>query len=1426
MNGGASMSSGRTGLEIAIVGMAGRFPGAPSVDGLWRLLAEAREGITFFSDAELADAGVAPSLRADPAYVPARGALEGADLFDAGFFGFSPREAEVMDPQHRLFLETAWEALEDAGYDPGAYPGAIGVYAGSSLRPHAVRVLSDRDLLASVGAFQAHLSNDKDFLATRAAYRLGLRGPAITVQTACSTSLVAVHLACRALLGGECAMALAGGVSASAEERGGHRWEEGGIVSPDGHCRAFDAGAAGTVNGSGVALVVLKRLDDALADGDTIHAVVRGTAVNNDGAGKVGFTAPGVEGQARAIADALRFAEVDAATVGYVEAHGTGTALGDPIEVAALTQAFRAHTDARGFCALGAVKTNVGHLDAASGVAGLVKAALAVRHGLVPATLHFREPNPALGLEGSPFFVADRLQPWPLRGVRRAGVSSFGVGGTNAHAVLEQAPEAEPSGPSRPLQLLALSARTPAALERARANLAAHLKAHPEQPLADVAHTLRAGRAPFRHRLAIVCRTASEAASALRNAAHPAARTAEAPAGHVSVAFLLSSDGGSPGLAAGIYAGERIFREEVDRCAELLLPHLGLDLRAALFRAPGGEAAAAEHLAQPAVAQAAAFVTGYALARLWMSWGIVPDALLGDGAGELAAACIAGVLPVDDALRLVVERGRGGDLSMDVVRPAPPAIPLISAATGTWITAGQAVDPAYWLRAGEPADFTDAVRALLAEPGRVLLEVGAGSPLGRQARKMAPDRAIVASLPDAPGPDGGLRALLEAAGALWVAGARPDWSAFVADERRRRVPLPTYPFERRSYRLPPRKTDAAPAKRVRVKTGGVEDLLHRPVWDPAPAAGAVPPSEPGTWVVLEDEGGIGARVAQRLVAGGHRVIRVQAGPTFGPAGDDAWTLRPGSGEDFDALLDAPGGAAVGRFIHLWSADAPEPGDPDDVFAREQARGADSLLALAEALARRGAERARITLATAGVHDVSGEEALVPARATAAGVLRAISRRHPGFVFRHVDFGTDAGPRAAARNAEHLLAELLAAGDEDAVAYRGRQRFVQAWDAPAAEAGLAPAALRQDGVYLVTGGLTPAGLALAERLAAPGVRLALLGGLPVPPRELWEMAIASCAHAAGPIEQVRALEAAGAELAFSSADATDLGALRIFAASVRSRWGRLDGAFHLAAEAAKGDGRHGEPPSTDPPDPLDAAVRGATSLRVVFREEALDFCLVLGGIAADAADADPRSAAAAAYLDAFAQAQGRESTFPWISAAIPPIRVSEEGDGIDPAAALDVVRAMLAAPSPRITVRAEDLAPVEPPVPESIAEPRPGPSNPPEAAAPSAGGADGRGLSTPYVAPSNEIEAHVAALWQELLGSGKVGIHDDFFELGGHSLLGIRILSRLRAELRVDLPPETLFQAPTVARLAQVVEAAFMAELDGLSEDDLLALADG
>jgi acyl transferase domain-containing protein len=877
---------------IAIVAVAGRFPGARTVDEFWQNLVAGRETIARFAEHELEPGSPAEmENRSDPAYVRARGILADVELFDAAFFRMSPREADVTDPQQRLFLETAWEALERAGYDPESYPGSIGVFAGMGNNTYfRANLLGRPDLLGQSGELPM-LGNEKDYLATRVSYKLNLRGPSLNIVTACSTSLVAVCQAFQSLVTHQCDMALAGGVSISLPQRRGYLYQEGFITSPDGHCRAFDEMAQGTVFSNGLGIVVLKRLEDALVDRDTIYAVIKGIGVNNDGSERVSFTAPSVNGQSDAISMAQAVAGIDPRSISYVEAHGTGTALGDPVEVAGLTRAFRLETKDVGFCALGSVKTNIGHLDAAAGVTGLIKTAMALHYETLPPTLHFRSPNPKLDLANTPFHVNTELRAWPRTATpRRAGVSSLGAGGTNAHVVLEEAPAAPAAPPDgRKEQLLLLSARSPEALESATGRLREHLEAHPDVPLADVAFTLQAGRHRFDHRRSFVCSSREEAMALCATPDSKRVTTEVRDARRARAAFLFPGQGAQHvNMGRGLYETEPRFRTEVDECAEVLRPLLGLDLRAVLYPEAARAAEALKQINETAITQPALFVIEYALAQLWREWGVEPDAMAGHSLGEYVAACLAGVFSRDDALVLLARRGRliqdlpgglmlavragaadvapllntrvsiaginapnitviSGDHEaigaveevlrgqgiaakplatshafhspmMDAILDAfanevrrvqrhAPRLPFLSSLTGDWITAEAAVDPGYWARQlRQPVRFLDMGARLVEHQERVLLEVGPGRTLAtlvRQQPARTTSQAVVASLDSGQEGSGEVESLLRAAGRLWSAGADLDWVGLQGRDRRRRVPLPTYPFERKRHWVDP-----------------------------------------------------------------------------------------------------------------------------------------------------------------------------------------------------------------------------------------------------------------------------------------------------------------------------------------------------------------------------------------------------------------------------------------------------------------------------------------------------------------------------------------------------------------------------------------------------------------------------------------------
>jgi len=1001
------MSTEDSSLEpIAIVGMSGRFPGASDVGAFWRNLISGRETVSHFDAGELEFS--VPDRGGMEKTVRSRGVLEGVDLFDAEFFGIHPREAELMDPQHRVFLECAWEAIEGAGYDPAEYPGLIGVYAGASLNTYLLYHLEGGSGFAArlagnyqVGEYLAMLGNDKDFLPTRLAYKMGLRGPCVAIQCACSTSLVAVWHACTSLQTYQCDMALAGGVSITFPQRRDYLYQEDGMVSPDGRCRSFDAAAQGTVFGHGCAALLLKRLTDAVADGDNVLAVIRGGAVNNDGSDKVGYAAPSVNAQAEVIALAQAAAGVDPGSISYIEAHGTGTPLGDPIEVAALTRAFRdAGATGSGFCAIGTGKTHIGHLDVASGATGLIKTVLQLQHGVIPPLLHFSSPNPRIDFASSPFYPATREIPW-ARGEmpRRAGVSAFGVGGTNAHLIVEEAPQPPPASSSRAGQLLLLSARTPEALALVATNLADHIGAHPDLDLADVAFTLARGRRHFALRHTVAASDAAGAIAALRKPATPTKSREDVP----GAAFIFPGQGAQAvDMGRGLYGAGGVFREEIDRVATLLKEPLGVDLRDILYPDESGRAEAERLIHRTSIAQPAIFAVSLALARQWISWGVRPVALIGHSVGEFVAAVLAGAFTAEEAIGLLAERARlmgdmpGGSMlavrlpaselegslpagieiaainspklctlsgptdaiaafsrelegrkipsrllptshayhsaAMDPIADAlagrarsivarEPSIPWISTCTGEYLSAADLADGRYWSRQLRgTVRFHDSVTRALADGHTLFLECGPGEGLSQFVRQSAagPGVTAISSLPATGGAD--LLPVQAALGKLWASGIRPDWSAYFAGETRRRVPLPTYPFQRKSYWVDRSRT-ASLGGSVEAEPP-IPDTISDV--DPTPVAG--PADRPAQFV----------SAVTGMVRELSGLVEVDPGATFAELGFDSLFLaqlsrslgaRFGVKITFRQLLgDLPSAAAVAAHLDASLPDgaAPEP----------------------------------------------------------------------------------------------------------------------------------------------------------------------------------------------------------------------------------------------------------------------------------------------------------------------------------------------------------------------------------------------------------------------------------------------------------------------------------------------------------------------
>jgi phthiocerol/phenolphthiocerol synthesis type-I polyketide synthase E len=1497
---------------IAIVGLAARFPDARNLDDFWRNVRDGVESLETLGDAELDAAGVPVNARSNPQFVRKATTLEDALLFDAGFFGLSPREAQILDPQHRIFLECGWEALEHAGHAPGMTEKSVGVYAGSSMNSYLfAQILRDPALMEAVGGYQLMLGNDKDFLCTRVSYKLDLHGPSMNVQTACSTSLVAVEVACRALQAGQCDMALAGGVSVNFPQRAGYLYQDGMIFSPDGHCRPFDEGASGTRAGAGAGIVVLKRLADALADRDTIHAVIRGAAINNDGAGKAGYTAPSIDGQVEVIATAQALADVDPRSIAYIEAHGTGTPLGDPIEIAALTRVFRAATSDVGFCRLGSLKANLGHLDAAAGVAGLIKTVLALEHKEFPPLVNFRSPNPQLGLEQSPFTASAKGSAWSRDdGPRRAGVSSFGIGGTNAHVVLEEAPSLPSVASRRDQHLLVLSARTEAALEKATANLADYLEGQPDAALSDVAWTLQVGRQAFAHRRTLVAQDSSGAVQALRRPRQAPVLTGAHRGGARPIAFLFSGQGSQhAGMGAALYDSEPQYRASMGHCAALLEPHLGLDIRKIVFANDGDPLVNETRYAQPAL-----FCTEYALAKLWMHWGVSPQVMVGHSIGEYVAAHLAGVFSLADALAVVAARGRlmqalppgamaavhlpAGELApllgdgveiaaenapglctisgplepvadalrrleargiecrplrtshafhSSMMEPAlppfalvlrdvalsPPTIPYVSNVTGTWITADQATNPDYYgAHLRQPVRFEAGVRLLAADPSLFFLEVGPGNALATLTRAtLCQERAnvIAASLSRPRGKDGDMRMMLDAAGRLWLSGVALSWQDMQDSAAPRRVPLPTYPFERTRYAVDATMNapEGASAKTDRPPSSEVRRRLYAPSWARDESISAASPRLQGVWLVLGDRAPLTEAVVDRVQAAGATPILAEAGTSFERLDQARFRIRPDDPDDVGALLreiDSSHGPIAGAIMLLDAA------APNATSASSPTRGYAAVINLAAGLEVRGGDDpVSMIAASFGAQSVLDEPVLRPDAALLFGPVIVLPTEVRNIRLRNVDIEMGDSAPGVPATASQLVAE--AASDTAAAfsAWRKGRRWLRRYQHVKLPAVDAPdLLLKKGGSYLITGGLGGIGLALAAWLAkVASARLLLTSRRSLPPREAWQGLIAAPAaeeESVRIIKAIRNIEGMGGTVMTAVADAADLVAMEAAIAKFRERWGALDGVIHAAG--VPGNGRLAV--LQDDQEIRSVLVPKVEGLRVLARllgDTPLDFVALMSSISSVIGSPGTCGYAAAnAVFDSFVESAARPDAWKRVVAInwgawrevgmaanlVVPDHLRAARDlflrtGIETEAGVEAFARILGSGHRRVIMTSEDLEALFewPQTPEVFLPPgdRAAPAH--SSASETLASANASDVRDP---PVTETQRSLATIWTELMGVTQLGVDDDFFELGGHSLLATRVLARVAATLGVRLALRDIFSAPTIRSLSERIDS--------------------
>jgi acyl transferase domain-containing protein len=1469
--------------------MSARFPHSRSLQEFWQHLVAGDSLIDTFGDEELRSNGIDASTLANSSYVRRGNALEDADRFDADFFGLSRREAEILDPQQRVFLECAWEALEHGGYTGEGE--RVGVFAGVGMNTYVLQLLRNPEVLASAGGYQLMLASDKDFLATRAAYKLNLRGPAVTVQTACSTSLAAVHLACQSLLGRECSMALAGGVSIAFPQGIGYSYIPGMILSPDGYCRPFDARAQGTVPGRGAGVVLLKRLSEAVADRDSIIAVIRGSAWNNDGAGKVGYTAPSVDGQAEVIHAALAAAGIDAARVGYVETHGTATELGDAIEYAALAQVFDAEKRQQPLI-LGAVKANMGHADAAAGIAGLIKSALAVESGIIPPTPNFTEPNPALGMDRASFRVSSSSVNWTNDAERWAGVSSFGIGGTNVHVILSSAPitETRKSELAQP-RIFPVSARTASALKTACEQLSQSLAASPSSSAADVTATLQRGRRPFQFRRAVVADNCAEAAALLLK---PAPKAEPGIDLSRDVVFLFPGQGQQfPGMIDALYRGDASFRRTIDAGCTILQEHAGLDLRSLLCggdRTPESAAALRDtHIAQPVL-----FLVEYALAERWRALGAEPTCLLGHSLGELTAACVAGVFSFEDGLRLAAERGRlmaqtapglmlaamlppeklapfldkdlwlaaenGPKMSVAsgpaeavenlerrlaaekvaTVRLASknafhtplmadaakafraavaattrhaPNIRWLSNVTGTWIGAAEAQDPQYWAnQILSPVRFTRNL-AVLAERRRLLLEAGPGEALIGIARQQLSTSVMVPSLGAENRRASDAVVFLQAVARAWECGVSIQWPRLDSETIARRVPLPTYPFERQRCWI-----DAAPsatektavpetsalstspvsAGDVLVKREDISTWFYAPSWKSTPPATIALPAQDkpaGCWLVMAGNDSLSTALISALRAQGAKVVCLRPADSF--AWHDAYV---------NLNLSSPAELEM-----LWERIDASDLQPEGLLClpgiQNPANAAyEAVLQILQTAGSRRRFLRRFEFITTSAESVSGEPIADPGSGELHGLARALPAELDGSECRCID--VELSENDSQPLIQQLLDELSTRGAGLTVAYRRSVRWQKGWTpAPLRPSSQSP--FRTGGVYLITGGVGGIGYALAKHLLHNyGARVALVGRTALPHRDEWESWIAGRGETnptSRRIRRLQDLERAGGEVLFEAADVADRDAMQGVIEKIQLRFGPLNGVIHAAG--VPGGSRILLQTVDEAREILKPKVDGSRVLAELLQGSKIDFLLFCSSISAIVPAASQSAYAAAnASQNSFAQHCRGVLGLPAIAVGLDAWR--EVGMLADTAVpegmesyfdqrmqsamttpeGLDVIHRVLAQwPAAQILTSTCDFDRV------------------------SAAASAGASASTQLLddadpgAESREL-AVILDIWKDLLGADSISPSDNFFSLGGHSLMGTMMIARIRDRLGVTLSLRDVFEAQTPSGMADLIHS--------------------
>ena len=1484
------------GEDIAVIGMGCRFPNIHTPEDFWQLLSEGKCAISFFSDEQMQQAGVPAELYQSEDYINARGTLEKADYFDAGFFAMSAAEARHTDPQHRVFLELAWHTLEHGGYNPDNFDGLIGVYAGADANGYALANLAFRNV-----GLGTSIANDRDYLATRTSFKLNLRGPSVNIANACSTSLIAVQMATRSLLDFQCDMALAGGVGIAFPQHVGAVYQEGSIMAPDGVCRAFDAQAQGTVGGDGAGLVLLKRLEDALEDNDTIHAIIKGAAINNDGCNKVGFTAPSVEGQAEVIAMAQALGDVHPETISYIEAHGTGTKLGDPIEITALTEAFAAHTDKKGYCAIGSVKTNLGHMNAAAGIGGMLKAILAMKYNKIPPSLNYTAPNPMIDFTNSPFYVNDTLSDWPQSDEpKRCAVSSFGIGGTNVHVVMEQAPEVDETTEQHDTKLLLLSARSEDALAEQIEQLKHLIQNYDDSnhclSLTDMAYTLQVGRRRFAYSAMSTFTDKDSLLETLNQGlTHQSYVDEDQLQGENSnqgVTLMFPGQGCQhPSMGKVLYEQFEVFRDTIDYCAEHLIPTLGQDIRQIMFSNQTDSQASSEALAQTDITQPIIFAFEYAQAKLLQSYDIKINAMIGHSVGEYVAACIAEVFSLEDALDLIALRGtlikaqptgamfsamvspqeislidglsiaaingpsmitlsgpldtvalaieqyqsqgivcnrlntshafhsdmvQGAceqlQIAADQIDHQAPTIPYISNLDGQWIE--DTVDGEYWAKhCRHSVNFAQGMQTLLDDPHRIFIEIGPSNGLTTLAKKQSQwqdtHTAISASphAKQAQEHNTQVQTWLIALGQLSTHGVDINWQALY-DQQPRRIPLPSYPFERIQYNEDPIAHDAHTTAHTQQ-----HQIAPMQNWCYLPSFKRILPKfkETKSTLYLVFANQFSPQDIANLQQSSEKLIIVSHGQTFS---EIQWhdeqlgqcQLAPTNASCYENLIDAVTSLTTAEqsidIIHAWSIETHNATD-FNTFKQNELLSTTSLTYLTQQLTQLASnQHINLKVLINGLMPEQSQ-AVRADLATVAAYVKVINQEYGNLHAQALDV----------LSLSACLAMLNNQAKDDLLVIRGKKVWAENYEqlnlanlTESSERATIPCQLTQHGVYLITGGLGELGFKLANYLAKTvQAKLILVGR-----SELDEDSEKA--------DKINQLKAQGSEVIYQGLDITDQQALKDLLSTIEGQFSRLNGVFHLAGVV---DMQHFA--TIDASNPSlhyqSADIHQVAKVQAIYSlaqtlPEQLDFVMcfsslsvALGGLGFASYSAVNR------FMDMFAASRPENNQQNWQSIGFDAWvdEASITSPGIAKKDADQLFSQLLnLPPAEHILVSTMDLntrilmqqisaeqSALRQQSKNNERHPRPK-------------------QSVEYIAPTSELEAELAEIWQDLLGFEQIGIEDNFFKLGGDSLQAIQLSMTIRDKFNINLSVNNIFDEPTIKGLAEKLEA-FAPETEAIEQ---------